>query len=347
MAGTDMAQDAPASAPPPRGAACSDWARAQSLGPVGSAGSYNGFLLVEHPLPWPADASSLAGVQPVAAIAAAHGLRLQLVLGAHGGRAHERRLICYLRRRGLPGSAADVAGAPAEGSGGPGRPAPLEGRESVAAPERMAGLTEALLAAPDEHHEGWQAVQPGLVDLLVCTHGARDACCGSKGISLYNSLASGGPGAPVGVRLWRTSHTGGHRFAPTAVLLPQATLWAWADPPLLRAAVAQDVPVGEVTDRYRGCACVGGAPYQALDRAVLARTGWRLLGQWRRPAQAPEGWLALETEASGTWRARVTEGRRVPQPACRTAPELAEKWSVEWAVDELVQLAPGTGGAAG
>ena len=44
------------------------------------------------------------------------------------------------------------------------------------------------------------------------------------------------------VRLWRTSHTGGHRFAPTAIALPSASLWAWADAALLAQVVDGKVP---------------------------------------------------------------------------------------------------------
>ena len=35
---------------------CSDWTRAASLAPIGTSGSYAGYLLVEIPLPWPRDA---------------------------------------------------------------------------------------------------------------------------------------------------------------------------------------------------------------------------------------------------------------------------------------------------
>ena len=48
--------------------------------------------------------------------------------------------------------------------------------------------------------------------LLVCTHGGRDRCCGSDGTRLFQALFP-----PPGVRVWRTSHTAGHRFAPTAI----------------------------------------------------------------------------------------------------------------------------------
>ena len=63
-------------------------------------------------------------------------------------------------------------------------------------------------------------------DVLVCGHGSRDRCCGSRDALALTALAQGHP-----VR--RTSHLGGHRFAPTALLLPEGTAWGSLDDALL------------------------------------------------------------------------------------------------------------------
>lgn len=53
--------------------------------------------------------------------------------------------------------------------------------------------------------------------LLVCTHGKRDVCCAVKGrpqaATLVDRVAE--PDA-----IWETSHTKGHRFAPSLLLMP-------------------------------------------------------------------------------------------------------------------------------
>ncbi len=51
------------------------------------------------------------------------------------------------------------------------------------------------------------------------------------------------------------------------------------------------------------------------------------------------GLVGLETEFYGTWEAVAREGRRVPQPDCRSDPGLATKQSVEWVVEDLRQIA--------
>jgi hypothetical protein len=69
----------------------------------------------------------------------------------------------------------------------------------------------------------------------VCTNGRRDVCCAVKGRPVALGAAAAHPG-----RVWEVTHTSGHRFAPTAVLLPAGTLHGRLDVTgavdLLRAA---------------------------------------------------------------------------------------------------------------
>lgn len=55
-----------------------------------------------------------------------------------------------------------------------------------------------------------------LSPLFVCTHSARDHCCGLHGAGVARALC-----ALAGDRVWQCSHLGGHRFAATIVALPQ------------------------------------------------------------------------------------------------------------------------------
>jgi hypothetical protein len=364
------------------GPACSDWARSQHLDPVGSAGSYEGFLLVEQPLPWPFDVSSIPDLIEVARLAASAHLRLQAVIPASRQEASRQTMRVEadevengglengglenggLEGDGVEGDWVEEAARPAgvevarrstgEGrrstgevrrvicyrSARPGWAGPLVRSERLAAAGALAEATGALLSqgpAPDQP----EPITSRVVDVLVCTHGRRDACCGSRGIDLVGGLKRDSQfGSEAGVRLWRTSHTGGHRFAPTAVLLPAGTMWAWVTPALLRAAAFTEGEVGPWLERYRGCATVGSPAQQAAERAVLGEVGWPLVSSYRRAWDVGDGLVRLETEREGTWEAAVREGRRVPQPDCRTSPELATKQSVEWMVEGLRQVVP-------
>jgi hypothetical protein len=55
--------------------------------------------------------------------------------------------------------------------------------------------------------------------MLVCTNGKRDECCALLGRPLVAALSTVAPG-----RVWEANHLGGHRFAPTATLLPAGTM---------------------------------------------------------------------------------------------------------------------------
>jgi hypothetical protein len=311
------------------------------LSPIGSAGNYQGYLLVQLPLPWPSDISEVAELAGVVELAARAGLRVQAIAAgapvpAGGALDQPRRLIYY-------------------GPARPGWAGPLRRRERLAGPGEgpLAEVVGELLSAGDG-----PAQEPGpgpdVIDLLVCTHGRRDACCGGRGTDLVRALVdaglvargagevpSSGSGAGPQVRLWRTSHTGGHRFAPTALVLPSATLWAWADVALLDQVVRGAGPLSDALSRYRGCATLGPPAHQAVEKSLLAEVGWPLLSSWRRSFARDDGWVRVQTELAGTWEARAVEGRHVPQPECRTPPELASKQSVEWVVGALHQVVPG------
>ncbi len=262
--------------------ACSDWARSQGLGPIGSAGYYDGFLLVEQPLPWPSDVSEMPELAEVAKVAYGARLRLQAVArdtrpGAGGPAAAEgsgqepsrtnaftgdaggplRRLICYRSTR-------------------PGWAGPMARSERLAEPESLAGAAQAVVEAAAVAPEAGDSGAAATADVLVCTHGRRDTCCGARGMELLGALSDAPRFAKPDVRLWRTSHTGGHRFAPTAIALPSASLWAWADVALLAQVVEADGPLGLVLPRYRGCASLGSPAQQAVEKAVLSEVGWPL-----------------------------------------------------------------------
>lgn len=296
---------------------CSTWAREVDLSPIGTIGSYRGYLLVETPLPWARDVSEIPLLAPLGPRLAASGLRLQaLVPSSLDAGPAERRLVLH--------------------AFGPGD-AGFDGyrRHETAAGESLEDAADRLIAAAESGSSSYLA--PG-TDLLVCTHGRRDICCGSQGTDLALQLAAAG--APDGVQLWRTSHTGGHRFAPTFLVLPQGTGWAFADIELVGQVLDRSVPFAEVAAHYRGCAGLSGAQVQALERSVLVEAGWELLDRPRT------GYLTGETTADGgsiarlesgadCWEGVVRPGRTLPVPDCMKPLSEAKKSETEWVVSDL------------
>jgi len=98
---------------------------------------------------------------------------------------------------------------------------------------------------------------------LVCTHGRRDVCCARLGMPVYQAFR-----ALIGAHAWQSSHLGGHRFAPTLVILPQGLQFGRvsADEVAPLWTAAQEGRVHKL-DRLRG--------YTHLPRvAQFAVHGW-------------------------------------------------------------------------
>ena len=257
--------------------ACSEWARSQDLSPIGSAGHYRGYLLVELPLPWPSDVSQVAELAEVTGLADQAGLRLQAIAPAGGAVEGPRRLIYFAGSR-------------------PGWAGPLSRRERLAEPG--AGPLAAAVAAPPRRRgrpatgTGPRARAGGRPGVHArptgrVLRGERDRAGPGVGGEPASGRPSGGGGRPKSggdgpergpaVRLWRTSHTGGHRFAPTALVLPSATLWAWADAALVDQVVRTQGPVSNVVEplpglRHPGAPRPSGGGKVRLGRGGLAPT---------------------------------------------------------------------------
>jgi len=102
--------------------------------------------------------------------------------------------------------------------------------------------------------------------VLVCTHGKRDRCCAEHGLAFYRALAarwpSGGLGTPD---LWQSTHLGGHRFAATAVSLPDGYQYGRMSTAHV-GAFANAIEAGRLYDptTLRGRSTIP-APAQAAD----------------------------------------------------------------------------------
>lgn len=341
----------PTAEPQPTVLRCASWSRVQGLDPVGTAGSYRGYLLVDLPLPWPADVADSDELGPTAARLGGAGIRIQAVVPTE-----ERRATLYLSDGDQPAA--------------PGASALMRRRSLPLAdgPGALSDTVDRLLDSAGWAQSGSPFSTDGVRDpapligqeakeVLLCTYGRRDLCCGSRGAALHAQLADVGHGGPggllpptgplgAGVALRRTSHTGGHRFAPTAIVLPEATAWAYLDVDVLAAIISRRGDFGDVAAHYRGWAGLASPRLQALERAVLMEAGWGLLDRPRWAVQLGSGesgpsaclTVAEPDGALVTWRATVEERRRLARPECGQPPGRSGKVDVELAVGPLERI---------
>jgi hypothetical protein len=222
-------------------ARCAEIARTLDEPMVGTAPSTRRWLCLERTEPWPADINQDRdpGVRALLARAAAAGFRPLMIRSTEGG--PERRPPRVFLTDTAPGRTVTTT-------------------LDIERPEQLDDLP---LPDPDHPLPGVPVTAPMF---LICTHEQRDPCCGLDGRALVDAIA--GPG------VFAASHLGGHRFAPTALMLPTGYAYGRLEPTsaaTIRAGAAAGVIT---TDRCRG-RCTWSPRGQVAELAVREASGLR------------------------------------------------------------------------
>jgi hypothetical protein len=258
--------------------------------PLGAtATTAENWLLIEVPGTWPRDVGDGAGLPEAARRIAGEWLEStpssRLLFLRRPGRARARASLAFVVRAGE--SRAEVR------------------RFALAAP---AELAEVDLA------RGGDETDARLV--LVCGHGARDACCALRGTAVYGALAE----QLDDEQLWLSSHQGGHRFAANVLVLPDGVHLGRLGPGSAVSAVADAVGGRIDLAHYRGRVAYS-TRVQAAELAV--RTAERLETVADLRLVDADGGLVRFRGPDGREHAAVVEERMGPSvPAsCGADPE--------------------------
>jgi hypothetical protein len=263
---------------------------AESIGEplAGTSATARSWLCVEQPGPWGRDALSASHLDTglaaeLSALAEGTGVRIVLIRrpGSHPDRHRPVPRHVYLAHT-APGNTW------------------LE-RASVTDPKELLDLDLARAGAGEAGLLGTTVTAPLL---LVCTNGRRDVCCALLGRPIAAALAD-----EHGEAVWECTHIGGHRFAPTAVLLPTGYSYGHLDE--TAASRLLTAGPGVATDSCRGRSTWSAAG-QVAELAVRELTGERhpdalSVGTVSEPIDG--GWLAEVSHVDGRgW--RVAMGTR-------------------------------------
>lgn len=179
----------------------------------------------------------------------------------------------------------------------------------IADPAELTALDFTALGAGA--HGGFGDAYDGPPLALVCTNGKRDRCCAVYGRPLAAELAVSG-----GSDVWEITHLGGHRFAPTMLVLPYGYTYGRVD-----AHHAKDVLEAARTGRMVRDGCRGRSawdrPGQAADLAVRELTGEdRAAALVAEPTEAVAGgagWTVRVTHQDGrAWEVAVAQAASEP-----------------------------------
>ncbi|MER5910968.1 sucrase ferredoxin [Streptomyces sp. NPDC001982] len=265
----------------------------------GTAATATTWLLLEQPGPWGAQALTSSHLDP------ALGRALEAAAEGTGVR------IALIRR---PGRHAD-----------PGTPLmrqvyaahTVPGRvwlhsATTRDPRQLLDLDFAALGEGD--HRTFDtalggAAHTGSPLALVCTNGKRDRCCALLGRPLAAELAASG------VRgVWEVTHLGGHRFAPTVLVLPYGYSYGRAEAHAVKE-VLHGVQEGRVV--VEGCrgSSAWEKPGQAAELAVRSAAGEYAAGVLsvvKTDGAAPRWTVTVAHTDGRRWRVIVAQGASLP-----------------------------------
>ena len=176
---------------------------------------------------------------------------------------------------------------------------------------------EALLGWPDSGPPGDDArPDPHAPVLAVCANAARDLCCGLDGRALVQDLDDD--------RAWECSHLGGHRFAPTALLVAEGLVYGRLTTPIARGLLDN----GPTPSSARSLRGRSGLPpvAQAAEAHLMDRSGLPILGE---PAIDESESARSIVTFPGHSPVHLSRTTGTPRPAsCGTAPEEWSGWRV-------------------
>lgn len=282
---------------------CSDFARKHAIDPGGSSLAPDVVVLVEVAEPWPKPVAKHADMARLVVVAQAHPEHVRL-LAAIPHDVSAPRVISF-------------------------RPTDtgMQRRERRLGVDPITALREVL--AVDREPEILRAEGTART-MLICTQGSHDVCCGTDGSEFAAVMEQ----RRDDVEIFRVSHTGGHRFAPTAMTLPDGRMWAYLTPDIADAIIDRTADAPIAAEHCRGWWGAPTGPAQIAERAVFALLGFELDHRPRsvNVSNGPRGTDVAVQVDDEIFDVRVELGREVPTIACGATGGQPAKPGREWVV---------------
>ncbi|AFZ27522.1 hypothetical protein Cylst_5511 [Cylindrospermum stagnale PCC 7417] len=237
---------------------CSDYSRQIGEDVIGSATNYQTYILVECPPPWVSEPFNSKWVPENLRFLVEEVKRARLpisfllIANDSSHKVNQTTLLIYQKQQGLS-------------SGYRKQEFKLENIEQVATVVRKCLWSK----SPESK------VETGVTrDILVCTHGSHDKCCARYGNPFYFHATDTVANLYLdNVRVWRSTHFGGHRFAPTAIDLPEGRYYGVLDQDTFSSILTRTGDIQCLNKVYRGWGILPTA-LQVLERELILNHGW-------------------------------------------------------------------------
>lgn len=129
-------------------------------------------------------------------------------------------------------------------------------------------------------------------EMLVCTHGNVDVACARFGNPIYKMLRYE-YAKDSQLRVWRCSHFGGHKFAPTLADFPDGHYWGHLEPDMLDQLVYRYGDVTRLRPFYRGWGGLNPLE-QVAEREIWMTEGWDWLSSRRQGKTINKGLTGIK-----------------------------------------------------
>jgi hypothetical protein len=237
---------------------CADNSRQLQEDIIGSATNYQTYILVECPTPWVYEAFNSKWVPDnlrslVEEVKRARlPIRFLLIANDQSHTVEETTLLIYQQQEGLSKGYK---------------------KQEFKLPniEQVAGVVSKWLAGINADYEIESSITR---DILICTHGGHDQCCARYGNPFYfHSQNTISDLDLKHIRIWRSSHFGGHRFAPTSIDFPQGRYYGLLDQDSFKSILTHSGDIQCFHKIYRGWGILP-TPLQILEKELIVRLGW-------------------------------------------------------------------------
>jgi hypothetical protein len=238
---------------------CSDYSRQVGEEIIGSATNYQTYILVECPTPWMTEAFTSKWVPDnlrdlaTKIHSSKQPIRFLLIANDESHKKSETTVLIYNKPEGL------ITGYQ---------------KHEFKLPniKQVAGVVQQWLIGKNPDYQIENNINR---DILICTHGSHDQCCARYGNPFYFHAKNTISELQLeNTRIWRSSHFGGHRFAPTAIDLPTARYYGKLDQDSFRSIIAKTGDIQLLENIYRGWGILPNA-LQVLEREIIFSQGWK------------------------------------------------------------------------
>lgn len=111
-------------------------------------------------------------------------------------------------------------------------------------------------------------------EIFICVHSNRDQCCGKYGFTLFQKFNEIIHQNNLNFRVWKSSHIGGHRYAPTFFEAPSMRWYGLFDLNLAEDFLLRDKNKLFVNNNYRGMSGLNNKIASLVEGELFKQYSW-------------------------------------------------------------------------